>query len=320
VSDRRATIAATIIALAPLGCAGEPAPIGLGEPITIATAAFKPGSLPGSAPAGADARTVAGPRITAIQTISGLAFAGQAGKAVSGRASTDAVAIALRFAGAGTGYWVQPLGVADLLNGGELTFDIRIDFAATAPPGNQKLELVALDASGAGGEQSLLSLCVDAVIPDNFNVCAPNLAPPAAVISLDWDTAADLDLQVTTPAGKLVDGKHPNTVGMGAPAAEIAAGGALDGDAQIGCRAVGPRRENLVWQQPPASGSYQIRVNLYDACGAQSAHFAVTLYTSEPDDMGTSRLVRRQRIAGSLLALQANGGAAPGLYIGDIGL
>ena len=30
------------------------------------------------------------------------------------------------------GYWVQPLGVADLLNGGELTFELRIDFVRDA--------------------------------------------------------------------------------------------------------------------------------------------------------------------------------------------
>ena len=230
------------------------------------------------------------------------------------------MAIAVRFADAGSGYWVQPLGVADLLNGGELTFELRIDFSETAPLGNQKLDFVAIDAAGAGGEQSQLTLCVDGVIPDNFNVCAPNLPPPAAVLSLEWDTAADLDLQVTTPDGKLVDAKHPTTAPAGASAADIAAAGRLDIDAQSGCRGVGPRRENLIWQKPPAPGGYQVRVNLFDACGAASARFKVTVYTSQPVDGGAGPLVAGQQTIGILLGSQANGGAAAGLYIGDVGL
>ena len=85
-----------------------------------------------------------------------------------------------------------------------------------------------------------MTLCVDGVIPDNFNVCAPNLPPPAAVLSLDWDTAADLDLQVTTPDGKLVDAKHPTTARHGrGRRRESRPAGVLDVDAQAGCRTVG---------------------------------------------------------------------------------
>ena len=314
---RRLLAAAGLVGV--IGCAGAAAPLALDEPIRVQSAAFKAGPLPGTPQAPPDAGAPSGPRVTAIQTISGLAFPGQVGKAISGRTSTDAVAVGVRIAGAGTGYWVQPLGAADLLNGGELTFDLRIDFSETVPPGNQKLELVAIDAAGAGGEQSQVTLCVEGIIPDNFNVCAPNLAPPAAVLSLDWDTAADLDLQVTTPDGKLVDAKHPSTASPGAGAAGVAAAGVLDVDAQAGCRTVGARRENLIWQKPPAPGSYQIRVNLFDACGAANAHFTVTLYTaSAGEDGGVGPLVAGQHTTGWLLASQANGGAASGLYIGDI--
>jgi len=107
-------------------------------------------NLPSTAPA------PDGPRLTTIQTISGIAFAGQTGKVISGRTTRDAVAIAVRFADAGSGYWIQPLGVADLLNGGELTFELRIDFSETAPLGNQKLEFVAIAADYYAIEQVVL--------------------------------------------------------------------------------------------------------------------------------------------------------------------
>jgi hypothetical protein len=317
---RRRWSGALALALSLSGaCGGESKPLSLDEPIRIPAALFKEGPLPGFA-ASPDDSPPSDLHLTSLESLSGIAFAGQIGKALAGRTTTDAVAIGVRFAGAGTGYWVQPLGAPDLLRNGELTFDLRIDFAETVPLGNQKLELVALDANGAGGVQSALSLCVDGVIPDNFNVCAPNLPPPAAVLSLDWDTAADVDLEVTTPDGKVVDAAHPSTAGKGATAAQIAAGGVLDRDAQAECRATGPRRENLIFQKPPAPGSYQVRVNLFQACGAAVANFKVTLYRSEVVDGAPTPLVAGPQIVGTLIAGQANGGAASGLYVGAFDL
>jgi hypothetical protein len=318
MSGCRLALGAAAMAVA-AGCSGETAPVALGEPIRVQAAAFKSGPLPGTPQAAPDAGAVDGPKLTSLQTISGIAFAGQTGKVISGRTSKDAVAIAVRMLDAGSGYWVRPLGVADLLNGGELTFDLHIDFSETVPPGNQKLELVAITADGIGGAQSQLTLCVEGVIPDNFNVCAPNLPPPAAVLSLDWDTPVDLDLQVTTPDGKVVDAKHPTTAPAGSTAADRATAGILDTDAQSGCRAVGPRRENLIWQKPPAPGDYLIRVNLFDACGAASARFNVTVYTSSPDaDGGVGPLVAGQRTTGIVLGSQANGGTVPGLKLRSV--
>jgi hypothetical protein len=97
-----------------------------------------------------------------------------------------------------------------------------------------------------------------------------------------------------------------------------AAAGVLDVDAQAGCRAVGPRRESLVWQKPPIPGTYLLYANLSDACGAGAAHFALSVHTPEATGEKTSRLVERQRTDGILLSAQANGGAALGLYVGAV--
>jgi hypothetical protein len=315
----------TALGLAAVGCGGERAPVAYGEPMKVRTAVFKEGALPGlpppdgGFPAGPDAG-VPGPRVTLIELVSGLARAGQSGKALGGRTSTDAVAVAVAFEGAGTGYWLQPTGLPDPTRQGELAFDMVIDFSADAPTGNRRLVFAAIDASGVAGPQVTSALCVAGDVPDNLNACAPTLKPPAAVISLSWYGVADLDLEIVTPDGRIVNRRHPSTAGKGASAAVVADGGVLDNDAQGGCRPQGTQRENFIFQSPPPPGAYQVRVNLFDACGAASAPFEVALYTSEPTGEKASRLVERERKYGQLLARQANGGAAPGLYIGDFGL
>jgi hypothetical protein len=313
------------MALVAVGCGGERSPTAYSEPMKVRTAVFKEGALPGAPPpdggfpSGADAG-VAGPRVTLVELISGLTRAGQSGKTLGGRTTTDAVAVAVAFEGAGTGYWLQPTGFPDPTRGGELSFDMVIDFAAEAPTGNQRLVFSAIDADGVAGPQLTSALCVAGDVPDNLNACAPTLPPPAAVISLSWYGVADLDLEVTTPDGRVVNRRHPSTAGKGAGAPAVADGGVLDNDAQGGCRPQGAQRENLIFQSPPPRGAYQIRVNLFDACGAAHAPFQVQLYTREATGEKTSRLVERGSKTGSLLARQANGGSAPGLYIGDFGL
>lgn len=311
---------AALAALVALGaCGGERAPTAYAEPIKVRTAVFKPGPLPGTL-AASDAGAVGGPRVTLVELTSGLARAGQAGKTLGGRTSPDAAAIAVAFDGAGSGYWLQPTGFPDPTRRGELSFNMQIDFAPDAPTGNQHLTFAAIDVNGVAGQQVQSELCIAGLVPDNLNACAPTLPPPGAVISLSWDGAADLDLEVTTPDGRVVDRRHPSTAGKGASVAAVADGGVLDNDAQGGCRPQGPQRENLVWQTAPPAGPYQLRVNLFDACGAASAAFQVTLYTAEPTGPDTSQLVERDRKGGILLSRQANAGTGVGLYLGTFDL
>src|SRR5690348_17358322 len=85
-----------------VGCGdGEPALSGLDEPIRVTTAMFKPGELPGSAPGSG----ASGPKVTVIESANNVLRPGQAGKTLSGRATTDASAVAARLEGLGTGYW-----------------------------------------------------------------------------------------------------------------------------------------------------------------------------------------------------------------------
>src|SRR4051794_3525581 len=94
-------------------CSGEPNETGLYEPLRLRPATFESGGLPSGAP---------GPRVTAFETASTVVRPGQVAKGLSGRASPDAVAVAIRFTDLGSGYWVLPVDGPDPQNNGELTW------------------------------------------------------------------------------------------------------------------------------------------------------------------------------------------------------
>jgi hypothetical protein len=316
--------------LASAACGGAEFDSGAEEPLVLhasststlagvpAPLVFVEGALPGTPP-----RAPAGPdeplRVTAVENASGLAIVGEVGKTLSGRVSREAVAVGIALAGQTDGHWVVPVGAPDPTNNGEYLWNVSFEVTAAAATGPSKLRVVAIGANGVAGVQTESDLCVVPAVPDNFNACDPTIPPPAAVISLAWDTAADLDLVVTTPSGRIVSPKAPGTAPKGATTAEVNAGGRIDLDAQAGCRFFGRRRENLVFQKPPEPGVYNFYVNVFDACGASSARYSVGVYTPEATSPTTSHVVERQLVRGFVLGASANGGAgkAPGLYVGS---
>jgi uncharacterized protein YfaP (DUF2135 family) len=174
---------------------------------------------------------------------------------------------------------------------------------------------VAIGENGQAGAQVGASLCVASRVPDNLHACDPKKAPPQAVISLRWDTNVDLDLQVLTAAGNVVDGKHPTTAPPNDAGVVPADAGQLDRDSNAGCLIDGIRYENLAWNTGHPTGRYGIYVNLFDACKQGSVRFELSVYTAVPDVDGGSRLERFYDQAGELLDIQANGGAGLGLFI-----
>jgi YD repeat-containing protein len=80
--------------------------------------------------------------------------------------------------------------------------------------------------------------------------------------------------------------------------------------------AEGTRRENLVFQTPPSSGTYLIYANLYDACQESSVDFDVSLHTAVPGDEPDTFVTKQTfHQAGQLQAVHANGGAKLGLFV-----
>jgi len=309
------------LALSLFACSGEPSETGLGEPLRLRAAAFKAGDLPASA--------AMYPSVTSFETASTVVRPGQTEKGLLGRASPDAVAIAIRFTDVGSGYWVFPVDGPDPQNNGELIWQTVADFGVDVAPGLHALRVVAVDGAGVAGPARDLSVCVTPPVPDNLNACDPRTKPPAAVLSLSWDTAVDLDLVIVAPDGRIVDAKHPRTVappppgpstgGADAGANANANAGVFDRDSNGGCVIDGVQREDLVFQTRPAPGSYLVYASLFDACGKGAVHFRFSLFESAAAvDPKLQQLVESITKQGVLLPLEASGGARLGTFVTEV--
>lgn len=308
-----ACLTACLAALA-LGCEGEASPTGLGEPIRVIGGTFKYGPLPGSPPI--DAGEPEKPNVTAINSVNNVLWPGQAQKALTGLVTDDAYSVAMRFPDLGTGYWLVVPGAPDPAAPGALTWAMSFDVAGDVPEGLHSLRFAALDRDGKAGTQSDLLVCVSAPIPDNLNACDPSLPPPAAVLSLTWDTDVDLDLVLVTPSGQVIDPKHRTTAPLtdGGVMIDPTRDAILDRDSNGACVIDRARRESVVWQGTPAPGNYLVYASLFAACGQQAVRFTTTLYRAEPRDGGAA-LVESLKASGELLAVDAHGGADRGLYV-----
>lgn len=312
--------AAAVAALAAIGgaCGGERSPLGLDEPLRVQGAVFKEGALPGAPP---DASGAPGPQVTTLESVNNVLRPRQAGKRVGGRTSTDGRAVGVRFEGLGSGYWQFGVDSPDPTAGGELTWEAAFDLGHGVPPGLHRLLFAAIDDGGQAGPQRALNVCVTPPYPDNLNACDPTIEPPAAILSLTWDADVDLDLVVTTPDGIEVDPKRLTTSPLseaGTPALPPTAPGVgvIDRDSNGGCVLDATRRENLVWATTPRAGTYQVRARLFDACGRDSVRFVASLLLPAPRADGAGKeLVEQERLAGELLAIDAQGGTGPGLFV-----
>jgi hypothetical protein len=241
---------------------------------------------------------------------------------VSGTVSSDAVAVGVRLANAGTGYWVVPTQGQDVAAAGQRDFSMTVSFNRVDTPGNTALEFVALGPGGKGGVQFRDPICLESRIPDNGRACSTSKTPPpapAAVFSLTWDTAFDLDLTVITPDGRNVNPKTDVTTeaipdGGPIPFQPLNSLGLFDGstgvidrDSMGECVVDAWRQEDLVFQDYPASGAYWIYADPYEACGESAVRFLLTIYEPGPD--GNLRPTYTQ--GGEILAGQVTGGAAP---------
>ncbi|MBX3271344.1 MAG: hypothetical protein KF729_13850 [Sandaracinaceae bacterium] len=319
MTGRRTARPLAVAALFLAACTGETRLVGVGEPILVYGATFRAGEMP--EPSG-------GPLVTALESTGGVWSRGQLGRTLSGRVADSAYAVGIQLAGLGTGYWVFPAAALDPAFPGERIWDVVHDVGGGVPAGLHTLRIVAFDEAGRAGAYREIPVCIaDLRVRDNLNACDPTIPPPDAVIALDWDRDVDLDLIVVTPEGKVVDARHPTTAfageGMRIPPElfDDPGHGRLDGDSLAECLPDGRNSESLSFQAPArVAGFYHVYANLFDACGQQSVHFAVTIYRRRTLEDGTYRLEQVERRPGLLLGLAANGGSAPPLYVTSVDL
>jgi hypothetical protein len=293
------------------GCGGERLTEGADEPLRVQGAQFFKGDLPGSRPlnleevkAGKEPKK---PFSTTPEIAGRLLSASEASVGLSGTASQDSYAVALKLDKLGTGYWVLPVGSPDPFNNNDLSWSARVDLA-DVPAGLHQLRVAALDEANRAGTQRSLELCIRSPVPDNLNACDPTIEPPRLVASLAWDSSADLDLSVLTPSGEVINYAHVND------AKKTDTPGQFSGDAGTGCIPSGSRHESVVWQAKPAKGIYYIYVNLSDPCEDGATPFEVTTHVSKRRGE-EFELVESYRTASELLSVQANGGATLGTFI-----
>jgi hypothetical protein len=319
---RRATTSWGLCLLCFFGCA--PQSSGVAEPFRVRDAQFIEGPLPGKPPrpsqdAGTPGDAPAGPpHVTAIETFNLDVFQGQGAKAFRGRASANASAVLLAIEGAGSGYWVVPTSAPDPVTE-ELTWSAVTDFELSLKPGKHTLRVVAVDEQSRAGEQFELTLCVLSRVPDNHYVCNPDKRPPHAVISLQWDVTADLDLQVVDSQGHVIDAKHPGVpAGSSDSAGPAGADAMIDRDSNAACANDGLRTENLIWNTIDPAGRYGIYVNLFDACKQPAVRFKVLVYTALDGEDDSHFLKPRLQRTGELLDVAANPAANRGLFVADL--
>ena len=119
----------------------------------------------------------------------------------------------------------------------------------------------------------------------------------AIQVSVTWNSNADVDLHVVDPASTEIYWFNSSSP----------SGGVLDLDSNAACAGDNIRNENITWPSAtPPSGTYTVRVDLWDACGATSTDYVVTVRRRNQAPLTFS---------GTLTGLGDEGGAGSGVTV-----
>lgn len=258
----RAIVLAAFVGL-PVGaasCGGASADSGVGTEMQLSGGGvqFVAGPL-------LDDPAAVGPAVHGVSA-SGQVFPGALGRTVSGSVEAGAAAVLLGIVG-DTGHYIVPVSGQDIDNPPDLDFSAQAAFATTLAPGAYTILVRAVGADGAVGPGATQGLTVTATA-----------VVGTLVISLSWDTEADLDLHVVapTPDGNTVElwsgnrsSLPPRSPLEGGPYsdAELATAGILDFDSNAQCVIDGRLLENVFWTAPAPAGHYVVRVDTFSMCG-----------------------------------------------------
>jgi len=254
---------------------------------------YVPGEL--TTAAAADAPTVLGINVT-----TNIVFPGVVDRPLSGSAKgSTAVLIGLP---GDIGHWIAPTGLPDTEVEGAFVFQARFSMSPLLPldPPDRMIVFRAVDAQGQVGPPLSQPIKVKA-LASPLGISLDGLP---IVITLQWDTEADLDLKVRVPNAVNptvpidVWTKHRVALPTPGPAdppytdAEVDKVGQLDYDSNANCVIDGLRQENVAFQEaapsPKAapSGTYEVRVDATSLCGQATARWHAYAIANGTDLIG----------------------------------
>jgi hypothetical protein len=258
---RRASIGfAAITAAALSACDGASSDLGLDAWMRVSGAQYVEGSPPEGS---------AGPEVVSVDLSSNQIRAGQIGKPLSAALDPRATAAAIGLEG-DRGYWIVPAGLPDVQAPDFPTFHVELSFAPDLAAGEYSLDVHAADVDGRLGPPRVLPLTAS----------GEPVPAGALVVTLHWDTEADLDLHVVDPAGveiykRNINSYEPPPPGQVPDPTAWQKGGLLDVDSNAACVIDGRRRENVIWKDAAPSGHYVVRVDTFSLCGEASAAWRI---------------------------------------------
>jgi hypothetical protein len=270
---RRAAGLALLFGAALAGCGGASPESGITAYLRIAGAQFVEGAL-------APDTTGTEPAVRGITLLNTTPYPGQESFPVSGSIEDGgSVLIGL---GGDSGHWIVPAPLLDTSTPNNFDFSAQLTFSPDIPMGNHALILRGVAADGTLGPAQVFPLAFTPPVPTG-----------ALVVTLTWDTQSDMDLHVVVPdpndATMSIEIWSKSPVGLplrmpGDPppdADQIAAAGFLDFDSNAACVIDGRRQENVIFTEPPPSGTYTVRVDAFSLCGQPDAQWQVG--ASTPD-------------------------------------
>jgi hypothetical protein len=253
------------------GCSGANPSSGQTAHMQVQGAQFFAGSI--------DSTTQAiKPTVDSISTQNNDLFPGVAGKSISGTVGPGSTAVMIGLQG-DDGYWVMPVQQPDINTLGDFTFSCSASFSPetpTADGGGIALVVRAVDKSGSAGPASLQPMTMESPHPDG-----------TLVISLDWDTQADLDLHVVLPSDgdagvNEIWSRKPSGLPSGTVSATFddgTAAGYLDFDSNSQCVLDGRRVENVIFPTAAPTGHFVVRVDTFSLCAEETARWRVRAFT-----------------------------------------
>jgi hypothetical protein len=221
------------------------------------------------------------PLVTNISTANNDLFPGVAGKKISGNVGPTSTAILVGLQG-DVGRWVVPVQDLDPITD-TFTFSFSASFSPLTPAGDGGVVELIFRATTPDGK-------IGPAYAQSMTMDMPQIQG-ALVISLTWDTEADLDLHVDLPSDgdagvNEIWSRKPSGLPLGTVGATVDAGlqsGYLDFDSNSMCVIDGRRAENVIFPSTPPSGRYIVRVDTFSLCAETTARWCVRAFANNQE-------------------------------------